>query len=159
MKAYTTDSRMPENVMTKDEVASLLERAPVGCLGLSVDDQPYVVPVNFVYSDGKLYFHSASTGQKIDFLNKNQKVCFEVDEVMEVKKTGESVCNYAQTFRSVIIYGQARFVNDNDEMRKMLKILVEKYAGEEVEYSEIKCGRDLAVVEVEIEHISGKERL
>ena len=94
MTAYSTESRMPEQVMSHDSVEDLLDRAPVGRLGMSVDDQPLVVPLNYVYTDGKVYFHSASEGQKVDFLRKNPKVCFEVDEAMGVRKSGKSACSY-----------------------------------------------------------------
>lgn len=66
--------------MTGDDCRALLARSSLGRLGCSLEDQPYVVPLNFVYEGDYLYFFSTN-GQKIKWMRTNPKVCVQVDEV------------------------------------------------------------------------------
>ena len=109
------------------EAEAFLEAAKVGRLALSVNDEPYVVPVIFVFFNAKIFFHCAREGKKLDYLSANARVCFEVDEFLEVK-TADIPCNSTLTYRSVIAYGTAAFVDDVGEREEVLLRLMEKYA-------------------------------
>ena len=68
------------NEMTKEECGAFLTSASLGRLGCSLDNQPYVVPIYFVYEPG--YIYALSTfGQKTEWMRANPKVCLEVDEI------------------------------------------------------------------------------
>jgi len=67
------------------EVEEVLRCALVGRFGVCAGGLPYVVPVCFVYHRGRIYFHSASEGMKLDFIRCNPRVCFEVEEYQLVK--------------------------------------------------------------------------
>jgi len=69
------------NQMTEKECAALLARASLGRLGCSLDNQPYVVPIQFGYEPGYIYVLS-TFGQKIEWMRANPKVCVELDEVV-----------------------------------------------------------------------------
>ena len=68
------------NEMTKDECGALLASASLGRLGCSLDNQPYVLPIYFVYEPDNVYVFSTS-GQKTECMRTNPKVCLEVDEI------------------------------------------------------------------------------
>ena len=70
----------------KGAIESIIRRASVCRVGMSADGQPYVVPVCFGYDDGTLYFHSSTTGRKLDVLRKNNAVCVEFDVDREIVK-------------------------------------------------------------------------
>ena len=69
------------NLMTHDEMERLLEKCSCGRLGLNFQNEPYVVPVTYKYDQGRIFFHSAKQGKKVDFIKNNNRVCFEVDEL------------------------------------------------------------------------------
>jgi nitroimidazol reductase NimA-like FMN-containing flavoprotein (pyridoxamine 5'-phosphate oxidase superfamily) len=69
------------NELTEQECGELLARASFGRLGCSLNDQPYIVPIYFVYETGYLYALS-TLGQKTEWMRKNPKVCIQVDEIM-----------------------------------------------------------------------------
>lgn len=66
--------------MTKEQCHAALERASFGRLGISDDDQPYVVPVYFAYEAGYVYILSTE-GHKIASMRRNPKVSFEIDDI------------------------------------------------------------------------------
>lgn len=153
------EMRRKEKSMTPREAEELLRRASVGRLGLSLDDNPYVVPVNYVYHEGNIYFHSAREGQKVDYLTKNSKACFEVDEFLGLKEA-ERPCEYGARYRSVIVYGRVRIVDDRDEKMEALEMLVRKYVG-----GEPRARMDVALVdrvlvgEMVVDRVTGKQTL
>ncbi|MCE5282175.1 MAG: pyridoxamine 5'-phosphate oxidase family protein [Deltaproteobacteria bacterium] len=112
-------------------IETLLAEAPVGRLGtMGQDGYPMIKPVNFVHHRGRIYFHSAPEGEKIDHILRDSRVCFEVDwPIGYVKSTGIP-CRADYLFRSVIIRGRAHLVAEREEKVAALKALMEKYQPE-----------------------------
>ena len=141
---------------TKESVA-ILEKMTNGTLALHGDDgYPYSVPVSYVYADGKIYFHSATEGHKVDAILQNDKVSFCVVERDEIKPA-----EFTTYFRSVIAFGKACVLEDEDEKLSALRLLADKYshgeAGMEVEIA--KGFNHLLMVEITVEHLTGKESI
>jgi len=99
--------------LKRNDMEELVSRNKFGRLGLSVNDEPYVVPVSYAYHEGRIYIHSGR-GKKTEYLTKNPRVCFQVDEVYE-----------NGSWKSVIIYGKAKFVED---FQRGLRLLFEKFS-------------------------------
>ena len=148
--------------IAREECADILRRATSGVLGLHGDDgYPYTVPVSFVYEEGgkglgTIGFHCAKTGHKIDAIRRDEKVSFTVidrDEVMPQERTTK--------YCSVIVFGRARILEDEEEMRRAANAIGAKYSKgyEELYMREtedtIREGR-LCCVEITIEHMTGK---
>ena len=76
--------RKDKEVASYTEVEELLSNALVGRLGTCFNNIPYITPVNFVYDNNKIYFHSADEGRKIENIKHNQHVCFETDEMISI---------------------------------------------------------------------------
>jgi len=108
---------MPTREMAPDEIAQFLLNARVGRLGLSLRDGPYVVPVGYVYADGKVFFHTCNKGLKMTALKDSPKVCFEVDESL----------SDASMYKSVIMFGEAEIIEDKEKMIPYLQKLIDKY--------------------------------
>lgn len=149
--------RKGQNLSSEESIA-VLNRATSGVLAVSGDDDyPYAVPLSYVYSDSKIYFHCAKTGHKLDGITRNSKVSFCVidkDEVVEEE--------YTTYFRSVIVFGKARILEDEAEMRAAIELLAARYSSEQepgclkgIE----KTFKQLGMIEITIEHMSGKEAL
>lgn len=150
--------RTDKGIKKRGEVEEVLKGAEVGRLGTCVDGEPYVVPLSFVYHQGKILFHGARLGKKMENISRNPRVCFEVD-------TGEVIpaddpCNFNFNYRSVIANGTARILNDPGEMVEALRLLVEKYApgmGGSLTVDKVQSFKNLTVVEITIEDMVGKK--
>ena len=142
----------------RNEIDSILKRCEVGSLAtVNPDCTPYVVTVNYVYSSGKIYFHGALKGKKMDNIGYRSGVCFEVHEVDRIVRS-ERAIDFGTRYHSVIINGNAREITDPEAKRKALIILTEKYAdGQPFEPPSDGEVNATAVVEIEILKITGKK--
>jgi nitroimidazol reductase NimA-like FMN-containing flavoprotein (pyridoxamine 5'-phosphate oxidase superfamily) len=149
--------RKDKEIKDRETIEGILKEALVGRIGTCVDSQPYVVPLSYVYHDGKIIFHGARAGKKMDNIARNPRVCFEVD-IYEILPT-EDPCEYSFKYRSVIANGVARLIDDPKEKIRALKILVEKYApGKESRLPTDRTSfNNLAVVEVTLDDFVGKK--
>lgn len=152
------EMRRKKQKLSKKLTEEMLRTGVVGILGVSGDDDyPYTVPVNFAYEDGKIYFHSAKTGHKLDAIQRNEKVSFCVidkDEVVPEK--------FTSYFRSAIAFGRAKIVTDDSMKLHGMELLARKYSpGWEAEgAAEIKREWKLVtLVEITIDHLTGKEAI
>jgi len=146
-------------------VEEILNRVPVGHLGLSWKNHPYVVPLLFAARDGSIYLHCSDSGMMMEFLRNNSSVCFEVEEFLDIVP-GLVPCKYTNTYRSVIAFGTAQILTDPDEKTAGLHLIVAKYAGEEVartltkdmveEYRSMLLHRSTVVFKIRIDQITGK---
>lgn len=144
--------------LDRDQCEKLLEEGLHGVLSLSGDGGwPYAVPLNYVYRDGKLYFHGAKAGHKLDALRRDPRASFCVvtrDRVIPEK--------YTTDYRSVVAFGLLREVTEEAEKRAALHALAAKYAPAETEESrERAVNAELAataVLELTVVHVTGKER-
>lgn len=154
----TVMQRPEKEIKERGEVESILKKAEVGRLGTCVDGEPYVVPLSFAYHDGKVVFHCAKRGKKLDNIAKNPRVCFEVDtgEVIPA----EEPCAFSVRYRSVIAYGTARVYTDSAKVVEALRLIVDKYAAKgistQLTEETVLRYRNLAVVEITIDKMTGK---
>ena len=122
--------RRDKEIGNYKEVEELLSNALVGRLGTCFDNIPYITPVNYVYDNDKIYFHSAHEGRKIENIRHNQQVCFEIDKMISVIPGRRMPCGSTTEYKSVILFGDIRVVDDIDEKTFVLNKLNEKYAPE-----------------------------
>ena len=147
--------RKEKEILDREEIESIIRKADVCRLGLSDNNIPYIVPLNFGYRDSCLYFHTPKVGKKIDMIKGNNRVCFELDIDHEVVRA-ENPCDWNMKYRSVIGYGRAFLLEDIDEKRRALDIIVEHYSGRLNEYDEKLVNR-LAIIKLQVESMTGKK--
>ena len=139
--------------LTEEECIEVLEHEPRGVLsGHGEDGYPYGIPINFVYDGGKIYFHGAKQGHKIDALKKDNKVSFTVMDhgYLESNKLGLNV-------KSVVVFGRIRFVDDREETIREARKLGLKYDPADFVESELKAKANvIQVLELSIDHMTGK---
>jgi nitroimidazol reductase NimA-like FMN-containing flavoprotein (pyridoxamine 5'-phosphate oxidase superfamily) len=153
--------RANKEIRDHDVLIGLLNTSHVGRLGtITGDGYPMVKPLNFVYCDGMIYFHTAQEGEKIDDIKRDNRVCFEVDLPLALVKSKGSPCRAEYLYRSVIVKGRALIVEDTVERMDALKRLMEKYQpeGGYRDFPEEKL-RITGVVRIDIEEVTGKEDL
>jgi nitroimidazol reductase NimA-like FMN-containing flavoprotein (pyridoxamine 5'-phosphate oxidase superfamily) len=102
---------------SREEMERILREETLGYLGLSMEGMPYVVPLNYGYVEGKIVFHCALTGKKLDYLRANPQVCFTVGRQSgRVRRHPRGATCHTDN-DSVICYGTARIVEDVEERR------------------------------------------
>jgi len=124
--------------LTQDEMERFLKEHSHGRLGLCVEDEPYVVPVAYKCDEGKIYFHSEKEGKKVDFIRKNNRVCFEVDE-------------WLQGWASVMCYGHVALRDDFETKEKCFQLLM----GQELPEERIR-NTNVYIGIIEIEEMTGR---
>jgi nitroimidazol reductase NimA-like FMN-containing flavoprotein (pyridoxamine 5'-phosphate oxidase superfamily) len=142
-------------------IIDLLNTCHVGRLGtVGIDGYPMIKPLNFAFSAGRIYVHTAKEGEKIEHIARDSRVCFEVDLPIAFVKGGENPCRAEYLYRSVIIRGRAHLVENRDEQIFGLRCLMRKYQpeGGYGDFSEEKL-RITGVVRIDIEEMTGKEDL
>ncbi len=137
------------------EIESILQHAIVCRIGLAVGDEPYIVPVSFGFEGRTIYFHSALEGKKISILKKNSRCCFEVDQFDNIIR-GEGPCAWGMRYRSVIGFGSAHFIIDNEEKKKGLNCIMHHYGGETHQFSDDEI-ENVCVIRIDIELMTGKK--
>ncbi len=143
-----------KQALSQEQCAAILQKEPRGVLAVLGDEgYPYAVPLDFVYRDGKLFFHSAVEGHKVDALKACDKASF---CVMDQGEQAEG--DWALWFNSVICFGRMRLVEDFDETIAIARDLGLKYypSAEDVEKEIEKDGRRVLCMEMTIEHMTGK---
>jgi nitroimidazol reductase NimA-like FMN-containing flavoprotein (pyridoxamine 5'-phosphate oxidase superfamily) len=146
--------RKEREIRDKAEIERIIQKALVCRVGLSDGDSPYMVPVCFGFKDDTLYFHSAQEGKKIEILRKNNKVCFEMD-IDTTLIEGKKGCDWGIQYSSVIGFGTASFVEDIEEKKKALHVLLEHYSDKSYEFPE-PCLGQVAVIKIRVESMTGK---
>jgi nitroimidazol reductase NimA-like FMN-containing flavoprotein (pyridoxamine 5'-phosphate oxidase superfamily) len=149
--------RQEREIRDEAEIQEILEKGLVCRLGLYDGQYPYVVPLNYGYRNGCMYFHCAREGRKIDILKKNGRVCIEVDIDSRVVR-GETPCRWTAKYRSVIGFGRARIIDDEREKKAGLDVIMAHYGGSGGDYDEKSLQRT-SLIEVVLESITGKQSL
>lgn len=148
--------RAEKEISNPEEIQDIMRHAQICRMAMTQGSIPYLIPLNFVVEGDCLYFHSATKGKKIDILNENNNVCFEMEINAQII-AGETPCAWGMKYASVIGYGRAFFVNDQAEKIKALNLLMEKYAGRgNYTYPE-NIVRKTMIVGVKIDKLTGKK--
>ena len=147
--------RREKQITDTKQMEEILAQAQVCRLAMVDNGHPYVVPLNFGYRDGALYFHSALEGRKMDVLKSDPRVCFEVDELVKMNKAAQA-CDWGVSFRSVIGTGTARMLETPAEKKAGLDIIMAHYSGRAFDYPEEKLAKT-AVIQVTIHEMTGKQ--
>ena len=152
------EMRRKRQQLSDEESIGILQRATSGTLALLGDNgYPYAVPISYVYSEGKIYFHSALSGHKVDAIRNCDKASFCVIDQDNVQPE-----RYTTFFRSVIAFGIIHIVEDEMEKLTTARLLGNKYNPnqEEALQKEIESGFSrMLAIRFDIEHLTGKEAI
>jgi len=152
------EMRRKKQLLSEAETVKILKTHTSGVLAVSGDDDyPYAVPLSYTYKDNRLFFHCAKSGHKLDGIARNDKITFCVIDKDEVIQR-----TFTTHFRSVVVFGRARILTEDSERLAALECLVEKYSPDFIREGQEEINRDwnkVCLVEVQIEHMTGKEAI
>lgn len=152
--------RKDREVTGQEEILRIMDSCKVLSLGMSQDDMPYVVPLNFGYevqADGRtvIFLHCANSGKKLDIVQSNPKVCFEMNCGHKLV-TGGTACEYSYDYKSVIGFGTASILNTVPEKSAGLMAIMRQQTGrDEFTFAE-KHLAAVTVIKIDVSALTGK---
>ena len=157
MKGLTKRERQ---VTDPAQIRHILDTGKVLHLGLAVNDEPYVVPMNYGYVMEEdrlvLYLHSALQGKKLDMIRKNPRVFFEIDcDLMPFE--GRVPCQYGLVYSSIMGHGTATIVEDVEEKKQAMKVLMKTQTGKDFSFED-RLVSIVAVIRIDVSEYTAKHR-
>jgi nitroimidazol reductase NimA-like FMN-containing flavoprotein (pyridoxamine 5'-phosphate oxidase superfamily) len=150
--------RRKRQLLSEEESIHVLHQSTSGVLCVLGDDgYPYGVPISYVYHEGKLYFHSALQGHKVDAVTNGDKASFTVISMDDVKP--EKFTTY---FRSVICFGRVHIITDEAEKMAALRLLAERYNPDDEAELQLEISKGFSrmlMIQFDIEHMTGKQSI
>ena len=147
-------------ITDKNRILEILDTARVLHLGLCAGDEPYVVPMNYGYTeeDGRLvlYLHSAVRGKKLDMIRQNPKVFFELCCEL-VPFAGKVPCQYGLSYSSLMGRGTATVVEDVEEKKRAMTLLMKTQTGKDFVFED-RLVSIVAVIRVDVSQYTAKHR-
>ena len=142
------------------QIQDILDRGKVLHLGLCADNMPYVVPRNYGYTMGgekrTVYLHSAVRGKKLDLLRANPNVFFAID-CDHIPFTGTLPCQYGFSYSSIMGRGTAQLVEDVEEKKKAMSILMKTQTGKDFSFED-RLVSIVAVIRIDVAEYTAKHR-
>lgn len=153
------EMKRKRQLLGNQKCIDILTNGAAGVLALLGDgDYPYAIPISYVYSNSKIYFHGAKAGHKIDAISKYSKASFCV--IDQDKIIPEEYTTY---FRSIIAFGKIRILENEKEIREAIEKLAIKYHPKDSEVNRSQAisreWKSLCMIEFSIEHMTGKESI
>ncbi|MCD8069244.1 MAG: pyridoxamine 5'-phosphate oxidase family protein [Lachnospiraceae bacterium] len=146
------------------QIIKIIDQAKILHLGLIDSGFPYIVPLHYGYEYDSnedmfvFYMHGAKAGRKIDLIRNNSNACIELETDIELDPADDIPCQYGSFYSSVIGQGYASMVDDLEEKRRALNLLMENQTGKTFEFTE-KMAAAVAVIKVEIREYTAKAKV
>ena len=153
-------TKRERQVTDPQQILEILDKGQVLHLGLSINDEPYVVPMNYGYrmEDGKLtlYLHSAVKGKKLDMIRANPKVFFAID-CDRMPFEGDKPCQYGLVYSSVMGRGTACIVDDVEEKKRAMTMLMKTQTGKDFTFED-RLVSIVSVIRIDVAEYTAKHR-
>ena len=153
-------TKRERQITDEQQIMDILAAGKVLHLGLAVDNEPYVVPMNYGYTfEGDklvLYLHSAVHGKKLDMIHANPKVFFALECGLQPFE-GRLPCQYGLAYSSVMGRGEARLVDDVEEKKTAMSILMKTQTGKDFSFED-RLVSIVSVIRIDVLEYTAKHR-
>jgi len=147
--------RHDREITNRQEIDEIIRSALVCRIALADGNEPYVVPVSFGYDGEAIYIHTAKCGRKIEFIEANNRVCFELEANVSLQADDGDACKWTFAFESVIGYGTITELETAEDRIRGLNQIMLHYSGREWEIDEMATATT-RVWRIDIESLTGK---
>jgi nitroimidazol reductase NimA-like FMN-containing flavoprotein (pyridoxamine 5'-phosphate oxidase superfamily) len=147
--------RHDKEIRSRDEIDTIIRAAEVCRIGFAENNEPYLVPVSFGFDGERIFFHTAPRGRKIDFIEANNRVCFEFETDVSLVKNPDDACAWTFSFRSVIGYGTVSELVSTEEKNHALNQIMLHYSERDWDIPEQRTATT-RVWRIDIESVTGK---
>jgi len=145
-----------QEIKDKAKIEDILQSSIICRIAMTDGNRPYLLPFNYGYKENCIYIHSAKKGKKLDILRKNNYVCFEIEQEPKII-TGETACDWTTEYRSIVGYGNIDIIDDTEEKKKALKILMEQHGAPELNTFEEKDLKRMMILKLKISEMTAKQ--
>ena len=149
--------RKEKEITNITEIEAIIQKAEVCRLGLAVENTPYIVPVFFGYEDNCLYVHCGKEGRKLDMIRQNNTVCFEMEVDTKITNRHKPACQWSSAYRSVIGYGSAFILENFQEKKLALDVIMRHYSDRTSFEYQKKAVEEVVIIKIIVDQISGKK--
>ena len=153
-------TKRERQITDETRIRGILDTAKVLNLGLAVNNEPYVVPLNYGYTmeDGRLtlYMHSAPRGKKLDMIRENPNVFFEMDCDLQPFE-GNVASKYGLSYSSIMGRGKATIVEDVQEKIRAMRVLMKTQTQKDFSFND-RLVSIVAVIRVDVAEYTAKHR-
>jgi hypothetical protein len=158
MQNYHLQNRPNREISDPTEIKAILKKGKYAIISLCRENEPYIVTLSYGYDDinNSLYFHCSTIGLKLDFIKSNPKVCATV-----IEDGGYIYEECGHNYRTVVFWGEIKFVTDPEEKKHGMKILLDQLENEPTIINEKMHKADnysskMNILRLDIEQIHGK---
>lgn len=150
--------RQDKEISSRQEIDEIIRSALVCRIAFADDNEPYLVPVSFGYDGEALYIHTAKTGRKLEFIQANNRVCFEFEANVSIQTNDRDACKWTFEFESVIGYGAISELTASEDKAHGLNQIMLHYSDREWEIDAVATATT-RVWRIEIESVTGKRSI
>jgi len=147
--------RKDKQIKQEHEIKQILQSNKVLRLGLSYNDIPYIVPMNYAYEAGYIFLHCANEGKKLQIIDNNDNCCFEITDSVNIIGSQDG-CNCTTEYASVIGFGKIERVLEKSEKEYALKSLIRQILGKESYHMSDGAIDEVSVLKITIDTLTGK---
>ena len=145
-------------VLNNIECEKFLHDTFEGTLIMCRENEPYAVPINHAYFDGKLYFHTGLTGRKFEFIKANPNVCYAVSKYFGPYDPPNKIKKCHGHWESIVAYGKACIIQDYKEQAKAFKIFMRWYGVEDYKMT-AKHKVKTSIIIIDIKYMSARREV
>jgi nitroimidazol reductase NimA-like FMN-containing flavoprotein (pyridoxamine 5'-phosphate oxidase superfamily) len=151
--------RKERNISDIKTIEQIIRKADVCRIALAEGNIPYIITMNFGYSEGpepRLYFHCANEGRKLEMIRINNYVCFEMDIDHEIVR-GQKSCDWGMKYSSIVGYGNIFIEKENTAKEIGLSYIMNHYGGSGNYSFDLKVLERTTILRLDIKEITGKK--
>ena len=154
--------RKDKEITDVDEKLNIIKKCKVCRLGLSENNVPYIIPLNYGYNFENntltLFFHSAMEGKKLEIIKNNNNACFEINCETKLIEA-EKACNYGYAFKSIIGFGKIIVLENETEKINGLNLIMKHQTEKETVYNFTHDDvKNVCVYKMIVETFTGKQK-
>lgn len=145
-----------KEITDRSEINKILKTGVICRVAFFDDPFPYLLSFNYGYHDNCIYIHSALKGKKIDLINKNPRIAFEVTTDVEIVEAAKA-CGWSTKYNSVCGTGIAELQTRQSAKKRGLDIIMEQHGSRTVGDYNLKSIAEMLIIKIEIEQVTGKK--
>ena len=150
--------RADREIESREEIDRIIRRSKVCRIALAIDNMPYIVPVAFGYDGESIYIHTAKEGEKINYIKKNNNICFEFEQNVNLFIDPDNPCKWTFSYESVIGFGNIYELISIEQKEIGINKIMSQYSEKEWVFGEDKLS-NICVWKIKINSITGKKSI
>lgn len=150
--------RKEKELLDQGSIKAIIRECNVCRLGLSMNDNPYIVPVSFGFDGQSIYFHTAKEGKMIEYMRANNNVCFEFENRVQLVADEKDACKWTFYFQSIIGYGKIKELEEKDQKINALNHIMAQYSKKKWTFKE-ETLKMILLWRISIEHMTAKQSI